>query len=137
MMAERDTPDAFLREANIAVLSTVGPGGRPHAVPLWYVYEDGEIIIWVAAGSQKHRNIERNPEIAVTVDRRTPPYYAVMAQGRAAIGPPPSPELKARIAARYLGDERGRQYAATGGTNAGVTIRLRPRRIIEYHGSSD
>lgn len=135
-MPERDTPEAFLSEPNIAILSTTGRDGAPHAMPLWYDYEDGEIVMWVARGSVKHRNIERNPEVAFTVDRRELPYYAVMVQGSAEVGPPPSPELKARIASRYLGEERGRQYAASGGTNEGVTLHLRPRRIIEYRGSS-
>jgi PPOX class probable F420-dependent enzyme len=136
-MPERDTPESFLREPNVAILATTGRDGMPHAMPLWYDYEDGEIVMWVARGSVKHRNVERNPEVAFTVDRRVLPYYAVMVQGRAAIGPPPSPELKERIASRYLGEERGRQYAASGGTNEGVTIRLRPSRIVEYRGGSE
>jgi PPOX class probable F420-dependent enzyme len=131
-MPARETPETFLREPNVAILATLGKDGTPHAMPLWYAYEDGEIVMWVARGSVKHRNIERNPRVAFTVDRREPPYYAVMVQGHAVIGPPPSRALKERIAARYLGPERGRQYAANSGTNEGVTIRLRPERIIEY-----
>jgi PPOX class probable F420-dependent enzyme len=135
-MTERDTPEAFLREPNLAVISTVGPGGRPHALPIWYVYEDGAIIMITGRGSQKHRNIERNPEVAVTVDRRTLPYYAVMVQGKAEIGAQPSDELRLTIAERYLGEELGRRYVASGSGAGTVTIRLRPRRFVEYHGVS-
>ena len=36
-MADDATREAFLSQANIAVLSTIGPGGGPHAVPIWYL----------------------------------------------------------------------------------------------------
>ena len=133
-MAERDTPERFLHERNIAVLATVGHEGRPHALPIWYLYEDGVIIMLAGERSQKRRNIERNPEVALTVDRREPPYYALMVQGTAEIGPPPSDDLRLRIATRYLGEDLGRQYTARGSAAGTVTIRMRPRRLIEYHG---
>jgi PPOX class probable F420-dependent enzyme len=131
-MPQRDTPETFLREANIAILSTVGPGGGPHAAPIWFDYEDGEIVMITGARSQKARNIERNPEVALTVDHRSPPYYAVMVQGTAELGPRPSDELRRCIAVRYLGEELGQRYTSMGTGEGTVTIRLRPRKIMEY-----
>jgi PPOX class probable F420-dependent enzyme len=128
----QDTPQALLNEPSIAVLSTVGPGNRPHAAPIWFAYEDGEIVIITGARSQKARNIARNPEVAVTVDRRSPPYYAVMIQGTAEIGPRPSDDLRRRIAVRYLGEELGQRYLAMGTGEGSVTVRVRPRKIAEY-----
>lgn len=127
-----DTAIAFLAQANIAIFSTVGPGNRPQALPIWYAYEDGEIVMMASARSQKVRNIKRNPEVALTVDQRTPPYYAAMVQGAAVIGEQPDDDLRLRIAIRYLGDELGRQYTARGTGEGVVTIRLRPRSIVEY-----
>jgi PPOX class probable F420-dependent enzyme len=135
-MPEQDTPERFLSEPHIAVLSTVDREGRPHVLPIWYLYEDGEIIMLAGARSQKRRNIERNPEVALTVDRRSVPYYAVMARGTAAIGPPPDDDLRLRIAVRYLGEELGRQYTARGSAQGTITIRMRPRRLIEYRGQA-
>ena len=126
--------EEFLKQANMGVLATIGPGSRSHAMPVWYIYEDGRIIVTAARGSQKHRNIERNGEATLLVDRREPPYYAVMVQGKAEIGPSPSQELRIRIASRYLGEERGRAYVSesTGGNS--ITIYLQPDRFVEYHG---
>lgn len=135
-MAEHDTALAFLEQANIAILSTVGPGNQPHAVPIWYAYEDGAIVMMAGARSQKVRNIERNAEVALTVDQRTPPYYAAMVQGSAEIGPQPSDDLRLRIAVRYLGEDLGRQYTARGSGEGVVTIRLHPRKIMEYNSPS-
>ena len=77
--------DEFLHEANIAILSTVDKKGRHHALPIWYLYEDETFILSTGRGAQKHKNVEGNPEISLTMDKRTLPYYAVMVRGSAEI----------------------------------------------------
>ncbi len=126
--------EEFLAEANVAVLATVGPGGGAHAAPIWYLYEGGVFIMSTGRGSQKHRNIERQPDVSLVVDRRTLPYYAATVQGSAEIGPPLSEEERSRLAVRYLGEELAKAYLS--GTTGGdaVSIRLRPRKIIEFRG---
>ena len=137
-MSDEESREEFLREPNVAVLATVGRSGRPHAAPIWYLYEDGVFIMGTDSGSQKHRNVEANPEITLVIDRRTLPYYAVMAQGKAEIGPPLSDDQRMQMAVRYLGEELGRAYIARtpmlGMVSRGMTIRLRPRKLIEYQG---
>ncbi len=133
-MSDEESREEFLREANVAVLATVRRGGRAHAAPIWYLYEDGVFIMGTGSGSQKHRNVEANPEITLVIDRRSLPYYAVMAQGKAEIGPPLSDDQRMQMAVRYLGEELGRAYIARTSGEGSVTIRLRPRKLIEYHG---
>lgn len=135
-MNEREDPEEFLKQPNVAVLATVGPGGRAHAVPIWYLYRDGVLIMSTGRGSQKHRNIEAHPGVTLVIDRRTLPYYAVMVQGVAEVGPPLSDGQRREIAVRYLGEEMARGYMARRGGGESVSIRVRPRKIIEYHGQA-
>ncbi len=128
-----DKLEAFLSEPNVAVLATVDAKGRAHAAPIWYLYDDGVFIMSTGRGSQKHRNVEANPDVTLVVDRRTLPYYAAMAQGRAEIGPGFSDEERRRVAVRYLGEELAKAYLATSAGDS-VTIRLRPRKVIEFNG---
>jgi len=132
-MSEQEREE-LLKEPNVAVLATVGSGDRAHAAPIWYLYEDGVFIMSTGRGSQKHRNVEAHPEITLVVDRRSLPYYAVMAQGRAEIGPRLVDEDRLRMAVRYLGEELGRGYIARVSGEDSVTIRLRPRKFIEFNG---
>lgn len=126
--------EEFLKEANVAVLATVDAKGRAHAAPIWYLYEDGEVLMSTGRGSQKHKNVEAHPEVTLVVDRRTLPYYALMVQGPVEVGPPVSPEQRRKIAFRYLGERLGEAYLArTQGENS-VSLRLRPRKIIEFQG---
>ena len=126
--------EEFLSEANVAVLSTVDARGRPHAAPIWYLYDDGVFIISTGRGSQKHRNIERNPEVSLVIDRRTLPYYAVMISGRAEMGPPFSGEQRERLATRYLGEDMGRRYVAMTEGQDSISLLIRPRKIVEFDG---
>jgi len=128
--AEREE---FLKQPNVAVLATVGPAGA-HAVPIWYLYEHGVFLMSTGRGSQKHRDLERNPNVTLVIDRRTLPYYAVMARGMAEVGPQLSDEERLRMYVRYLGEEMGRGYVARGSAEDSVSIRLTPRKLIEYHG---
>jgi PPOX class probable F420-dependent enzyme len=52
----------------IAVISTLGPRGWPHVMPLWYVPREGEIWIWTYAKSQKVKNLERDPKATVLIE---------------------------------------------------------------------
>lgn len=63
-----------LAEALVAHLATVGPGGRPHIVPITFAIEGDAIYFAVDAKPkrttdlQRLRNIEANPAVAVLVD---------------------------------------------------------------------
>jgi PPOX class probable F420-dependent enzyme len=58
----------FLHEQKIVSVATLGPSGRPHLVPLWYVPEDGALIGWTFAKSQKAKNLERDPHATLQVE---------------------------------------------------------------------
>jgi PPOX class probable F420-dependent enzyme len=127
-----DERETFLQQANVAVLGTVDARGRPHAAPVWYLYEDGVFRISTGDGSQKHRNILANRNISLVIDQRALPYYAVMVQGTADIGPAFSDEDSLRLAVRYLGEDLGSRYAERTDAEAAVSLTIRPRKVIVY-----
>ncbi len=129
-----DELQQFLAQANVAVLSTVDGRNRPHAAPVWYLYEDGEFIVSTGRGSQKHRNAERNPAVSLVIDQRTLPYYAVMVSGTAEIGEGLSDDDRLRLATRYLGDDLAKRYMEMVRGTESVTLRIRPAKIVEFNG---
>jgi PPOX class probable F420-dependent enzyme len=58
----------LLEYERIAVVSSLGPRGWPHSMPLWFVPRDGVVWIWTYAKSQKVRNLERDPRATVLVE---------------------------------------------------------------------
>lgn len=58
----------LLDEERIVVVTSNGPRGWPHSMPLWYVVRDGEIWSWTFAKSQKVRNLERDRRCTLLVE---------------------------------------------------------------------
>ncbi len=65
---DREELAALLESERIAVVSSIGPRGWPHSMPLWYVPRNGEIWIWTYAKSQKVRNLERDPRATLLIE---------------------------------------------------------------------
>lgn len=66
-MSEEEARE-FLVEQKIVSVATVGPRGRPHLMPLWYVPEGLELRGWTYAASQKAKNLERDPRATLQVE---------------------------------------------------------------------
>ena len=58
----------LLEAERVAVVSSLGPRGWPHSMPLWFVPRDGVVWIWTYAKSQKVRNLERDPRATVLLE---------------------------------------------------------------------
>jgi len=58
----------LLEAERVAIVSSNGPRGFPHSMPLWFVPREGEIWIWTYAKSQKVRNLERDPRATVLIE---------------------------------------------------------------------
>lgn len=81
-MARRDD---FLRSQKILRLATVGDGGVPHVVPVWYAYSSKKFLIGTSTKTQKAKNAGKNPRVGFCVDAgvNAPGIYGVAGSGRA------------------------------------------------------
>ncbi len=66
-MSEEEVAHLIASE-RVAVVSSLGPRGWPHSMPLWFVPREGEVWIWTYAKSQKVRNLERDPRATLLVE---------------------------------------------------------------------
>jgi PPOX class probable F420-dependent enzyme len=58
----------LLEDSQTVVVSTLGPRGWPHSMPLWYVPRDGVVWIYTYGKSQKVVNLERDPRATLVVE---------------------------------------------------------------------
>jgi nitroimidazol reductase NimA-like FMN-containing flavoprotein (pyridoxamine 5'-phosphate oxidase superfamily) len=65
-----DVTDA-LERAELYWLTTVRADGRPHVTPLVGVWSDGAMHFCTGPQEQKHRNLDGNPQVALTTGRNT------------------------------------------------------------------
>ncbi len=61
----------LLDEERVVIVSSFGPRGWPHSMPMWFTVRDGEIWIWTYAKSQKVRNLERDPRATLLIEAGT------------------------------------------------------------------
>ncbi|OLR90923.1 pyridoxamine 5'-phosphate oxidase family protein [Actinokineospora bangkokensis] len=59
---------AFLAEERVVTVATLGPGGRPHLAPLWYVPEGAVLRGWTYGSSQKVANLRRLAQATLLVE---------------------------------------------------------------------
>jgi PPOX class probable F420-dependent enzyme len=59
---------AFLDEQKVMQVATMGPSGRPHLSPLWFVPDGSELRGWTYAKAQKTRNLERDPHATIGIE---------------------------------------------------------------------
>lgn len=60
--------EAFVEGGRVANFASMGPNGRPHLVPLWYVPRGGGLATWTYASSQKAKNLRRLPQATVLIE---------------------------------------------------------------------
>ena len=111
----------FLSQRLIARVTTIGPDGYPHTVPIWYMLDGDDIVIATGPESRKVKNFRANTKGAVTIggdpinDHES---YAVgyLFQGEWSLEDEPGFDWIRRIARRYWDDHdrAEREIAAWG-----------------------
>jgi len=62
---EHTHAEARLRREKIAWLTTVRRDGQPQSSPVWFLWRNGEIVVYSRPTTQKVRNVQSNPKVAV------------------------------------------------------------------------
>jgi len=59
---------AFIDHSRTATMATIGPGGVPHLVAMWYAVIDGQLWFETKGRSQKAVNLGRDDRITVLIE---------------------------------------------------------------------
>ena len=120
--------EGLLEAPNTAVLVTLAADGSPHASPVWFLYEHGEVIVSTTVDRQKHRNLGRDPRVAFTVVDPLKPLRYLEIRSSAILADDEGNVIRDRIAVKH-GFANGAAFNAPGDRRVNVT--LVPTRVIE------
>ena len=119
-----------LRNDLMIWISTVRPDGRPHLVPVWFLW-DGENVLVFSKPDQKIRNLKQNPQVVLALDDTKGGDDVVLIEGVADLPehgtvtpalPAYAEKYAARLAAyNWTGESMGEEYSEP--------IAVRPTRI--------
>jgi hypothetical protein len=121
----------FLNAPRIARLCTVGPGGYPHVVPIYFMRDGDEIIFGSDNGEQKVRNALRNPKGAVAIGGEPGPDEAgYLIQGDLTVENCPDRALVGKMLYRYETKKEADAHLAEWMNSDMVLLRLKPKKVI-------
>lgn len=76
--------EPILEKKSFATFATLSPSGHLHNVPLWFYYDRSKHIfkISVEENSVKDKNIQKNPNVSLTITDPDNPYHYVQIIGK-------------------------------------------------------
>ena len=121
-----------LRRELILWLTTVTPGDQPQASPVWFLWIDGEILLFSRADTPRLANVRANPRVAATFDGDGDGGDVVSIEGEARVAREGA--ALADVPPAYI-EKHAAKLAAYGWTMESmlvdypVEIRIRPTRV--------
>ena len=115
----------------VAHVWTNNADGSPQVSVVWVIAHDDEIVFGCDAGSEKAKNMRREPRVVLSIEdteRNERGFQRhLVIRGRATIEPGPDPELMDKLAAKYTGLER--HPLALRESETAVVVRVKIDRI--------
>jgi PPOX class probable F420-dependent enzyme len=121
---------ARLTDEKVIWLTTVRPNGQPQTSPVWFLYADGEFLIYSLAGTARTANLESNPRVSLNLDGNGEGGDIVTIEGVARIDhdAPPSNEVPA-YQEKYSGSIAGNGWTPESfASDYPIPVRITPQR---------
>lgn len=122
-----------LRTEEIIWLTTVRADGTPQPTPVWFLWKEGEFLIYSKPDALKIRNISRNPRVALNFNTDKAGGSVVVITGEALVdaGAPPATRVPAYIDKYRQGIADLGMTAEAMASEYSTTLRVKPTRIRE------
>jgi general stress protein 26 len=119
-----------LHQAVIVRVTTIAPDGYPHTVPVWFLLDGEELILFSSRDTRKVKNVLSNPRGALAIggDPVGSPCYLVV--GDFTVEDDPDHVVTARITRHYEPPERAEEWLQAWEGEDFVVLRLKPRQVV-------
>jgi len=97
----------LFEEPNLVFIATVMKDGSPQVSPVWADYENDHILINTAEGRIKHKNVLRDPRVAISVVDQKNPLNMTTIRGKVTeIIPDYEYKHANRLTKKYMGKDK-------------------------------
>jgi nitroimidazol reductase NimA-like FMN-containing flavoprotein (pyridoxamine 5'-phosphate oxidase superfamily) len=124
-MSVSDEVAEHLRGAVLPANLATSVDDRPHVAPVWYVYEDGHLLL--STGGRKLANIETNPRVAAAIESTGGDHWLVTLRGTATVvdDDERTRTVARRLFEKYTGDPAPAAYTDADGDPEGSLVDVR------------
>ena len=113
---------------NLVFIATVMKDGSPQVSPVWANYDDDHILINTAEGRLKHKNILRDPRVAVSVVSHENPLDMTTIRGVVTELIPDYDYTHAdKLTLQYMGREK---YPFKQADEKRITLKIKPDKVF-------
>ena len=74
--------EQLFQQKNLIFISTINSDGSPQLTPVWGDYDDGYVLVNTAEGRLKHKNVLRDPRVAISVVDHDNPLNMTTIKGK-------------------------------------------------------
>ena len=113
---------------NIAYVATLMEDGSPQVTPIWVDVDENAILVNTAEGRVKHRNVSRDPRVAISTVDHANPYEMVTVRGRVVeVTRNGADEHINKMAKKYLGMDK---YPFKMPGEQRILLRIHPEKVF-------
>ena len=113
---------------NFAFVATLMKDGSPQITPVWVDLEDNTILVNTAEGRAKHKNVSREPRVAISIVDNNNPYNMVTVRGRVVEQTTKgADEHIDKLAKKYLGVDK---YPFRSPTEKRIILKIKPENVF-------
>jgi PPOX class probable F420-dependent enzyme len=125
-----EIPSAYqdlFRKPAFASLATLNPDGSPQVTPVWTDFDGTNVLVNTARGRVKHRNLQREPRVALSIFDPENPYRYLGIQGRVTEMTEAGAEAHIdKLAKKYLGKDT---YPYRKPGEVRVLVKIKPEKV--------
>ena len=74
--------EKLFKDKNLVFIATIMKDGSPQLSPVWANYDNGHILVNTAEGLVKHKNVLRDPRVAISVVSQNNPLDMTTIRGK-------------------------------------------------------
>ncbi|MCI0576003.1 MAG: pyridoxamine 5'-phosphate oxidase family protein [Chloroflexi bacterium] len=120
-----------LQQPVIVRVSTITPAGYPHTVPVWFMLDGDDLIIFGEGSTQKVRHVRANPKGCFAIGGDPPGSPGYLIEGDFTVEEDPDHTWAGKITRHYEPPQQAEASLAEWKELDLVVLRLKVRRVIK------
>jgi len=118
----------LFQDKNLVFIATLMKDGSPQLSPVWANYEDGHVLVNTAEGRIKHKNVLRDPRVAISVVSKDNPLDMTTIRGTVVEMIPDYDYKHAdKLTKQYMGREH---YPFKRKDEKRIIFKIKPERVF-------
>jgi len=118
----------LFEEKNLVFIATLMKDGSPQLSPVWANFQDGYILVNTAEGRIKHKNVLRDPRVAISVVSNNNPLDMTTIRGKVEqLIPDYDYKHADELTRKYMGREH---YPFKRQDEKRIILKIKPERVF-------